>query len=128
MAQTDLDSYRWENRLILLFYPSEQDLDYVEFDQQLEEEQAELEDRDLVVFRVFEKGKSWVGKEALSIEDIKVLRDRYRISQTEKVLILIGKDGGEKLRQKGSEIALEPIFPLIDGMPMRRMEMRKKGG
>ena len=126
MAQTDMASYRWENRLILLFFPSETDQAYIDFDKKLNAEQAELADRDLLVFSIFEEGKSRVNQEPLSQKEVMMLRDRYDVSQIEKALILIGKDGGEKLRQIGSEISLEPIFPLIDGMPMRRREMRMK--
>jgi hypothetical protein len=41
------------------------------------------------------------------------------------MVILIGKDGGEKLsREEGT--TLGEIFGLIDTMPMRRREMRRK--
>ena len=41
-------------------------------------------------------------------------------------IVLIGKDGGVKLDQaKG--ISIQEVFDLIDTMPMRQAEIRKKG-
>ena len=41
-------------------------------------------------------------------------------------MLLVGKDGGEKLRT--TEVPdLAAVFGLIDGMPMRREEMRERG-
>jgi len=41
------------------------------------------------------------------------------------MVVLIGKDGGEKLRREEGA-TLGEIFGLIDTMPMRRREMRGK--
>ena len=40
-------------------------------------------------------------------------------------VILIGKDGGVKLRS-AEPVSAEAIFGLIDGMPMRQREMRNR--
>ena len=40
-------------------------------------------------------------------------------------VVLIGKDGGEKFRA-GKPTQAEEFFALIDAMPMRRAEMRRK--
>ena len=40
-------------------------------------------------------------------------------------IVLIGKDGGEKLRRH-TPLAPEEFFALVDAMPMRRAEMREK--
>ena len=39
--------------------------------------------------------------------------------------LLIGKDGGEKLRSD-TPVGSAELFPLIDSMPMRQQEMRKE--
>ncbi len=39
--------------------------------------------------------------------------------------LLIGKDGGEKLRSD-TPVGKADLFPLIDSMPMRQQEMRKE--
>jgi len=51
------------------------------------------------------------------------LRKRYRVAKGDTTVILVGKDGGEKLRT-GDLADLERIFRLIDSMPMRRREMQ----
>lgn len=40
--------------------------------------------------------------------------------------ILVGRDGGEKLRSS-EVVSAEKLFGLIDAMPMRKDEMRRKG-
>ena len=42
------------------------------------------------------------------------------------MLILLGKDGGIKLK-RNDRVKFEEIFSLIDSMPMRKDEMRQKG-
>ena len=50
------------------------------------------------------------------------MRKQYEIQADQFAVLLIGKDGGEKYRLY--EIPdLSEIFNLIDGMPMRQMEM-----
>ncbi|WP_237480394.1 DUF4174 domain-containing protein [Lichenibacterium dinghuense] len=41
------------------------------------------------------------------------------------VAVLVGKDGGEKLRS-ASPLGRDALFPLIDAMPMRRDEMARR--
>ena len=38
-------------------------------------------------------------------------------------VVLIGKDGGEKLR-RATPLSPEELFAIVDAMPMRRAEMR----
>lgn len=46
-----------------------------------------------------------------------------RLSAKSFSVVLIGKDGGEKLRRT-AVVAPEELFALVDAMPMRRAEMR----
>jgi hypothetical protein len=39
--------------------------------------------------------------------------------------VLIGKDGGEKLRRT-TPLSPEELFAIVDAMPMRRAEMRER--
>ena len=63
----DLTSYRWKNRLLLVFSPTESDPGFAAFDPNVSRELAAVKDRDLIVFRVFEKGPSRVDEHPLSI-------------------------------------------------------------
>lgn len=51
-------------------------------------------------------------------------RKQFEVSD-DFVLILIGKDGTDKLRTEQSVLA-DCLFGLIDRMPMRKEEMRRK--
>lgn len=53
------------------------------------------------------------------------LRKRYRVDDKEFLIILIGKDGSEKLRSD-TVVSPDKLYALIDAMPMRREETRKK--
>lgn len=127
MSQVDLASYRWNNRLILLFFPSSEDEGLQAIREEINSDRAEIEDRELVVFQLVEKGESRIEDRVVPATSAQALRERYRVRENEATLVLIGKDGGEKRRQVGSKINLKSLYPLIDGMPMRRQEMRRKG-
>ena len=124
-AGSDLTSYRWKNRLLLIFSPSASHPGLAELDRSLAKNHADVIDRDLVIFRVFEDGPSMAGQAPLTSEDSTNLRRRYKIDTDRLTVVLIGKDGGIKLvRQHRAD--LQEFFDLIDSMPMRRQEMREK--
>jgi hypothetical protein len=50
---------------------------------------------------------------------------KYNVISGQFALLLIGKDGGEKLRSH-TPVEKEAIFKLIDSMPMRQTEMNGK--
>lgn len=68
----------------------------------------------------------------LAERDVAVLRGtpalarRLRVSPSGFLLVLVGKDGGVKLTSR-SVVSRERLFALIDAMPMRRDEMRRRG-
>lgn len=56
-------------------------------------------------------------------QDISSLRRRFHIDPADFTVILLGKDGGEKLRLH-KPVTLKALTDLIDTMPMRRQETR----
>lgn len=50
---------------------------------------------------------------------------QFNINPKEFTVILIGKDGSEKYRSR-SPIELNKLFSIIDSMPMRKEEMKRK--
>ena len=50
---------------------------------------------------------------------------RHTAGQAPFTFVLIGKDGGEKLRSN-QLVSTKKLFGLIDQMPMRQSEMRKR--
>ena len=55
----------------------------------------------------------------------KGLYKKHKVQDAPFTFILIGKDGGEKLRST-SVVTTQTLFGVIDKMPMRRSEMRNK--
>lgn len=122
----DLDTYTWKNRLLLVFAPSEGYARYRDFRRQLRDQGDEIVDRDLLVFHILESGESRLGDISIDPQSATLLRDRFSAKPGQFIVVLIGKDGGEKLR-RGDEVNIAEIFSLIDSMPMRQREMRKGG-
>jgi hypothetical protein len=121
----DLGPYQWQNRLLLVFAPSPSDQRLAVLEKSLINRSADVQDRDLLVFRIFESGPSYLDRRKLSPEDAESLRRRFKVPSGAIRQILIGKDGGVKLA--GDEkTTLQSVFDLTDTMPMRRQEMRKK--
>ena len=52
------------------------------------------------------------------------LRNRYNVSAGDAAVLLVGKDGGVKIRQAHA-LSAETLFTTIDAMPMRQREMRE---
>ena len=125
-AQTlDLSRYQRKNRLLLLFAPSRFHPLFDVLHQSIVAQEAEVSDRDLVVFEILESGQSSVRAADIDSETAHLLRDRFKVDQGEFKVILVGKDGGTKLERK-DQTHLKEFFELIDAMPMRREEMRQK--
>jgi hypothetical protein len=61
----------------------------------------------------------------LSPNEQTVARRRFHIHPNDFTVILLGKDGGEKLRSR-HPISLETLRSTIDAMPMRQDEMRSQ--
>jgi len=124
-VSVDLNAYQWKNRLLLLFASSEEDQAYLTLKKEIDRQAMEVKDRDLLVFYVLERGESRLDQERLSPDQALFLRKRLSVPPGRFTIVLIGKDGGEKIRQESS-VDLKEIFAIIDAMPMRQQEMKKK--
>jgi hypothetical protein len=102
-----LIALRWEARPILVF-AAEEDPRLAEQIALLEAAEAELLARDNVVIIDTEPGSPL----------------RARFLPADFTVILIGKDGGEKLRRH-RVVVPDELNELIDTMPMRRREMER---
>lgn len=123
MAQRMTD-HLWENRVLFLFSPDEKQADFQEQYQAFMASKEQVQDRDLVVYRVFkESGFTSAGK-PLAEEKINSWRKKWKVQPDDFLLVLVGKDGGTKYRSS-KKIDPSVIFDLIDSMPMRRAEMRR---
>jgi hypothetical protein len=123
----ELKGYTWKNRLLLVFAPSEDDARYRGLERKLREQRDAIVERDLLVFHVIENGVSRLGLSPIDAQSASMLRNRFSVNPGQFLVVLIGKDGGEKLR-RGGGVDITEIFSLIDSMPMRQREMRERRG
>jgi len=92
-----LDQYRWHNRLLLIFSPNMENSILKAILRQIKDNQ-------------------------LNSDSALEIRQFFSIADGEFSAILVGKDGHEKIRLKGTP-NLNEIFSTIDQMPMRMQEM-----
>jgi hypothetical protein len=121
----DLTQFKWKNRLLFLFAPDRSHPFYKHIHRQIIDQKSEVEDRDLVIFSVLLQGPSQMNTTAIDRQKADSIRDQFMIPPQEFSLILIGKDGGIKLK-RNDQVDLAAVFELIDSMPMRRNEMRQQ--
>ena len=126
MAQNDpLQAYRWTHRLLLVFTPNDATDSAQSLRAALDREACGLAERDMLVAWFSAMDGSRLGGETISDGIVALLRARLDVAAGEYGVFLIGKDGGVKGRYAETSV-LEEIFALIDGMPMRRAEMRSR--
>lgn len=118
-----LSQHEWKNRVVLLFAP---DFQNEELKQQLDffqKNQKGLEDRKLIVYQISSNEVKKDGKLIKEDREIRSSFDKFEINKNEFTFMLIGLDGGEKMRSTET-VSLEKLFSKIDRMPMRRAEIR----
>lgn len=108
-----LAAYRWKNRVLLVFAPRADAPALAEQRRLIEEEKSGFQDRDLVVLELTGGAKA------------EALRRQFGVKPGEFLVVLIGKDGGEKLRKPVS-VPPKELFDLIDSMPMRQRERHRQ--
>ena len=118
-ASFDLANYQGKNWLLLLFASSAKSPAYAEQLEVLEGEEKEVEEHDLLLGHVLEKGKSRLAGQALSEADVAGLRERFDVGAEAFQVLLVGKDGTEKYRGD-TPIKSSAIFKKIDAEPMQQ--------
>lgn len=110
-----LAPYRWSSRVVVAFAASADDPDLVRQRALFAQMGREAQQRDLVLLE-------GVGDDAKA----RALRAALGIGIRGFTAVLVGKDGGAKLRA-GQPLDAAALFPVIDAMPMRQQEMRARG-
>lgn len=110
---------RWQHRIILISSSGKFKSDALAEFSRLKDE---IEDRDLVWFYFFSDHIETNYMHDLAKDFVANIKNQYL--KTNHSAILIGKDGGVKLRQNALD--LKQILALIDTMPMRLDEMKNK--
>lgn len=123
MNAQNLTEYQWENRLVVMFSQSEKSPAVEKQLKNLEEKSEGLKERKLKIIHsipgrqriIFPSSSEWQDSELYST---------MKQKNTGFEVILIGLDGGVKLRQT-EILENQRLFDLIDSMPMRKAEMRR---
>ncbi|TCP89284.1 uncharacterized protein DUF4174 [Rhizobium sp. PP-CC-2G-626] len=116
-----LDAFGWKNRVLIVFAKNPGDPAAAEQRRLLVDDTKALADRDMVVLEVVgDTVKPIYGKAAAVTAQ--ELRNDAGIEEGRRfTAILVGKDGGIKLRAD-KPVAPDQLFGLIDSMPMRANE------
>ncbi len=118
-----LAPHAWKHRPVVVFAP---DPNHETFQQQMEvfeSHRTGLEDRDIVVYRVFENNRPRGPDDTRSLDVAEALRERFQPGEPFTV-VLVGKDTTEKLRSE-ELLTVQKLFDTIDAMPMRQREMQR---
>jgi len=120
-----LQQYEWKNR-ILVVYSNEIELDLIaeQFDV-LTKSQNELSERKILLLHLHKNRYKTVFPEDLQWKRSSLKEDLNISTGTNFEVFLIGLDGSVKLRQQ-EIIQPEKLFSLIDGMPMRKAEIKRE--
>lgn len=110
-AEADLGTYLWTARPVVVFADTDADPRFIEQMELLERDIHALEERDVVVITDTDPA----ARSAI----------RQKLRPRGFMLVLIGKDGGIKLR-KPSPWDVRELSRVIDKMPMRQQELRER--
>ncbi|HEY7773737.1 MAG TPA: DUF4174 domain-containing protein [Marinagarivorans sp.] len=113
-----ISQLEWKHRLLIVSDPQSTDRFIDAFDQH----QAQIDDRDIVWFVNSAKMLTSNYRGELSDDLANELRAVTR--DGERKVVLVGKDGGVKLR--ADSLDFDRIFTVIDGMPMRIREINSQ--
>jgi hypothetical protein len=109
-------------RPLLIFAPSPDDPQLQIQLRRLHDNAPALSARNIVVIAIPYNSPSPTSAQ-LTDTAAQSARRRFNIAPTDFSVILIGKDGGEKLRAT-EPLTLDKLRDTIDAMPMRQQEMR----
>jgi len=123
----ELSDYLWQSRPLLVFAPSDSDPRLVETVRRIEGSRCDFVDRDMVLGRIVTEGTSTLDGHVVDTNQARRLLSEFGISPKGFSVVLIGKDGGEKLRVNDIP-DLQAIYAVVDGMPMRGRGMSTDPG
>lgn len=117
-----LEDLKWKYRIVLAFQDEDLSDDIV-----ADSLQSSIKERKVAYFLI--DGKHVVANVEADFSEayIRQLHTRYKMGAKNDCWLLIGLDGGVKLR-KDNGLDWPLIFKTIDSMPMRRSEGRKING
>jgi hypothetical protein len=122
--QNPLSKYQWKNRILVIYASDTNDAKNQEQQNKYNLSKAEYYERDLLVFRLSDNNLRNLTNSIYMGTNISALKEFLSIENNDNFKVfLIGKDGSIKL-QSEQVLSNQKLFTTIDGMPMRRNEMR----
>lgn len=119
-----LSDYQWKNRLIVILTANASNENVEDQMEEFQNKKAEMEERKLVVFQITPSEYRTLFPEKTAWKEQKDMYVELKKSASTYEVLLIGLDGGVKLRQDET-LKSELLFKEIDSMPMRQAEMQR---
>lgn len=119
----DVKKHKWENRVLLVFTHIKNDEIFNKQISNLLKEKKGLTERKLIIYQFVKDQYSINFDSKWLLSSLK--KRKYKAESENFKVVLIGLDGGVKLEQT-SFLSTKKLFTIIDGMPMRRYEIRNK--
>lgn len=116
-----LEDLRWKKRVLLVFPNDDGEKDFCwEVPEDLH---GELEERDLVYF-VFADSLLTNSDYRFDEAYVEHLKKRYALGSRDLCWVLLGKDGGSKIRKEGVAPDWQELFVNIDSMPLSARKIK----
>jgi hypothetical protein len=120
-----LARFRGRRRVLLVFAPYRNDTRLQRQLSDIDASRDEIAEHDLTVVVASGDGGCTIDGKAASDAAADALRAELGISHDAFAIVLVGKDGTTKLHRT-EFVTLPEIFDVIDAMPMRQEEIRRK--
>lgn len=106
-------TYQNNNQLILLFSTNNRSPDYRRALLELARDPLGLDQRDLIIFEIFESGGIYPDGSSISEDEVKIMRNYYKIKPSAFTIIIINKQLQEIFRSE-QPVSVQEIFNKID--------------
>ena len=120
----DLKRHKWENRLVLILTDNSRDVKYLNQVIEFKNNKDGIKERKILVYHITPE-KYKMGLSGEEWQKLETGYKRYKKTDAQPEIILIGLDGGIKLRAT-EFISSQKLFATIDVMPMRMQEIKRK--
>lgn len=125
ISAQDLNRHQWNDRLVLLFAPEAEHPFLQKQIKIFQKDQMGMKERKLLVYYITPHAVLMPGNQPGNANFAKALYKEYEVEKEAFTFILVGLDGGEKMR-KQDDVSLKDLYAIIDRMPMRRQELNEK--
>ncbi len=120
-----MEKHRWENRILIVKTFSEQDPMYQEQLKEFSDSNIDLKERKIVLYEIVGNKYKMTDYQKLSTDIYWQNLQNINEDIFDFEVILIGLDGGVKFK-KTDILRKEELYSIIDRMPMRSEELRKR--